>query len=483
MDHNEQAGKNFAWLSVAQIGTRIFGAAFFIFLSYKLKEAGVGEYGFVAAFVPFWFLVVDFGGGGYLFREWTHGKKTHSEIENDFHQLFTLRLILVSVVAVPFLIVNYYINRQVYFSLILFYVSMYLAMFTNLLDLYFQSQNLYRFLATRQVIEKISAVVFGVILLLLKPTVDMVFVAILISQCVSIGYYYVISLPFAIKLSLNWSYAKELFFKGLPFLFIGIFASLYGRIDVTMLRYMANFQSVGYYTAANKFMETAGLFATLFAASIYPVLSPLWHAAKDGDNFNKFFQRCFRILFSAGLLAALLLIIAAPLLVKIFFPASFGPSVLALRILAISLVISFISLLFSTLLIIEGREKIGLNIIIFGAVFNIILNFFLIPRFGLYGSSWATVIAEAGNLYLLQRYTAWHKPAGLLIKVLMLGFANTVIFFVLKFFGLTNNLYAGAVVILTNIAILFTVRLIQIEDISLFLKPFLNKFKSLTSSN
>jgi hypothetical protein len=40
MDYNEQAGKNFAWLSMAQLGIRIFGVAFFVFLSYKLREVG-----------------------------------------------------------------------------------------------------------------------------------------------------------------------------------------------------------------------------------------------------------------------------------------------------------------------------------------------------------------------------------------------------------------------------------------------------------
>ena len=482
MDHNEQAGKNFAWLSIAQLGTRIFGAAFFIFLSYKLREAGVGEYSFVAAFVPFWFLVVDFGGGGYLFREWTHGKKTRPEIENDFHQLFTLRLLLVSCVAVPFLIVNYYINRQVYGSLILFYISMFLAMFTNLLDLYFQSQNLYRFLATRQVIEKVAAVVFGVLLLLVRPSVDMVFVAILISQVVSIAYYYLTASPFGIKLVLNKDYAKELFFKGLPFLFIGVFSSLYAKIDVTMLRYMTDFESVGYYGAAYKFLDFSFLFASLFVASVYPLLSPLWHDSQKAREFKDFFQKCFRIIFSAGLLVALVLMLAAPLLIKYFFPPTFGPAVLALRILAISQVLAFVSLLLSTLLIIEGREKIGLLVVIFGAVFNIILNFILIPRFGLYGSAWATVIAEAGNLYLLQRYTTWRKPASLMVKVGLLTVCNTAIFFVLKLSGLTNNLYADALVLLTNILILFTVRLLEKQDILLFLNPFIAKFKSLTSS-
>lgn len=134
------------------------------------------------------------------------------------------------------------------------------------------------------------------------------------------------------------------------------------------------------------------------------------------------------------------------------------------------------------MLIIQNREKTGLAIVAFGAVFNIALNFLLIPRFGFYGSAWATVIAEAGNLYLLQRYTRWHKPTGLIVKLGILVVCNAAIFSLLKFFGQTNSLYAGAAVLLTNTAILFTVKLLEKQDIALFINPFITKFKSLTAA-
>lgn len=482
MDHNEQAGKNFAWLSLSQIAARFLGAAFFIFLSYKLKETGVGEYSFVAAFVPIWFLAVDFGGGSYLFREWTTGNKTGSEIKDDFHRLFTLRLILVAVVGVPFLLINYYINRQVFGSLILFFISMFLATFTSILDLYYQSQNLYRFLATRQVIEKIAAVLFGVLLLLLRPTVTMVFVSLLISQVVSIVYYYVVTSPFGIKLVFEKNYAKKLFVKGLPFLFIGVFSSLYSKIDVTMLRYMTDFSAVGYYSAAYKFIDFSYTFAVLFVTSAYPLLSPLWHNSQKKEEFKIFFQKCFRIVFSSGLLMALVLILGAPWFIMWFFPTSFSPAILALRILAVGQVLAFVSFLFSTLLVIEGREKIGLAIIIFGAIFNIVLNLFLIPRFGLYGAAWATVIAEAGNLFLLQHYSSWQKPHKFLVKVVFLALTDALMFALLRHWGLTNNPQAGVFVLLTNILILFTVKLLEKQDILLFINPFIIKFKSLRAN-
>ena len=245
-----------------------------------------------------------------------------------------------------------------------------------------------------------------------------------------------------------------------------------------MLRYMTDFSSIGYYSAAYKFIDFSYTFVVLFVTSAYPVLSPLWHDSEKKEEFKIFFQKCFRIVFSAGLLMALILIVGAPWFIGWFFPASFGPAVLALRILAIGQVLAFISFLFSTLLIIEDREKIGLTIVIFGAIFNIVLNIFLIPRFSLYGSAWATVIAEAGNLFLLQYYSSWRKPNKFLANVILLALADVLMFSALRLWGLTNNPAAGALALLTNILILFKVKLLEKQDILLFINPFIAKFKS-----
>jgi O-antigen/teichoic acid export membrane protein len=184
-------------------------------------------------------------------------------------------------------------------------------------------------------------------------------------------------------------------------------------------------------------------------------------------------------MFSAGLIVALVLIIFAPLLVRFFYPNSFGPAVLALRILAIAQVLAFISLLFNTLLIIQRKERTGLALVIFGACLNIGLNFLLIPKFSLYGSAWATVIAELFNLFLLQYFTVWGKPKNMLANIVILTAVNTLIFFIFRRYGLTNNLLAGTAVLLTNLLILFTVKLLERQDIELFINPFIAKFKTL----
>lgn len=474
MDFEQQAGKNFAWLSIAQIGIRVLGAAFFIFLTYKLNDTGIGQYSFISSFVPFWFIVIDFGGGEYLYREWARGKSKDS-VEYDFFVLFTARLIITSAVFIAFAATNYFINRGVLLSLVLFYFSMFFAMFTHLAELYLQSVNAFKFVAFRQILEKVAAIVCGVILLLLWPRLEMVFVAILFSQIVSIGYYYFKVLPFRFRLVFNWQRTKELFIRGLPFLFIGIFVSLYARIDMVMLRYFGSFEAVGWYGTAYKFIDLAFLFPSLFVASIFPIISSLYNNPAAGEQFSQFFRKSLRILFSAGLMVAVFFIAFAPQIIAWFFPASFGPSALALRILIIGLALGYLSALFNSMLLVQKKEKIGLYIIIFCALLNIGLNFILIPKYSIYGAAWATVISELFNLFLLQHFLSWKKEKVVLGKMLFLVALNAALLGVLKFTGQINNIILDGLLLLTNLLILFTVKLLEIGDIKLFLRPIAEK--------
>jgi len=479
MDYNQQAGKNFIWLTVAQAAVRVLGLVFYLFLAYKLREQGIGEYNFIGSFVPFWFIVIDFGAGEYLYREWTKRQLPKEEIEKDFNILFTTRFFITVAVFIPFVVINYFINRQIVLPLALFYVSMFVAMFLHLYDLYLQSKNLFRYTAIRQVIEKSVMVLVGAALLYFNVSLTMVFIAMLVSQFASALYYYLRVVSFRIRFVWDWQRCRILFSRGLPFMFIAIFASIYSRIDMVMLRYMNGFDSVGWYGAAYKFLDISSLFSVLFISSIFPLLSELYNSGEAKEKFWQFYYQALRIIFSFGVIVSLSFIAFAPLLVNWFFPASFSPSILALRILMIAQVLMFMSLFFNNLLVIQNKEHKSLLIIIFSAVINIGLNFILIPKFSLYGAAWATVVAEVCNLCILQYFVSWRKNTSILFKMALVICGNALALSLLKAYGLTNNYFADALILLANMLTLFRIGLITREDIKLFINPIHSKFRSM----
>jgi len=139
-----------------------------------------------------------------------------------------------------------------------------------------------------------------------------------------------------------------------------------------------------------------------------------------------------------------------------------------------------LSLLFSNILIVQRREYYGLYIIIACALINVALNVALIPRFSLYGAAWATVIAEAANLVLLQGYAQWNRSWSALRGVIVVALGNIVFLSLAIRYALLNTIWVGVVAIMCNVGILFWMRLLQKDDVVLFLQPFAAKLKSIT---
>ncbi|EKD23711.1 MAG: MatE family [uncultured bacterium] len=478
-DYELRAGKNIIWNAIGQVVLRILGFVFYIYLASQLLEAGMGKYGFIGSFIVPWFIFSDFGIGGHLFREWAKKEKPFSEVEDDFYHNFTLRLVMASVVFVPFIVVNYFINSEILISLILAYISTFFAIFINLTDSFLQSNNAFRSISIRQILEKLVIIIVGGALIYFKPSLEFLFVATIIGQLASLAYYYSTVLPFKFKLIFDWPKTIRLGRKGLPFVFTTLLLTMYARIDIVMLRFMDGFESVGWYGTAYRFIDLAAIFsAALFMPSVFTTLSALYNQA-DKQKFVAFFDKTVRILFSSGLIITLGIIFFSPLVIAAFFPASFGPSALALRILILAQLIGSLSLLFNNILIIQHKEKIGLYVILFSAVFNVVLNLLLIPRYSLFGAAWATVIAEIVNLLVIQHFVTWTKNYSLIFKIGGISLVNAVLCLMLKAFGQLNNTFLGASILLLDMIVIWNIGLLKREDVDLFLRPFKVKFAPL----
>ena len=479
MNHEELVGKNFAWGAFSQIITRLFGLGFFVFMSYMLLEKGMGQYNFIAAFVPFWFVLSDFGISNYLYREWSKGILTVEQMKHDFNLILTMKFAMSFVIFIPFCIVNWFINNDIFFAVILYFVFVTLSIAVSQAETYLNSTNNFKTGAIRSLLEKLIIIIVGGVMLFFFAKVEAVFLAMIISQLASLYYLFSRHFPFSLKFIIDWKKTLELAKKGLPFVFFAIFIAIYGRIDMVMLRFMDGFEAVGWYGAGYKAYEIANIFpGVLFMPAIFPVLSRVY-ALKNRKEYKDFFDRSLRILFSVSISLSVFFIIFAPYMIDWFFPQSFLPSVLVVRIIVLVLTVSSLSWLFNNLLIIQNKEKLSLKIITISCLFNIVLNLFLIPKYSLYGAAWATVIAEALNLFLVQFFADWDKDRKMVTNMFLLVFTLVVVFSFMRMFGYMNNVLVGVGVMFFTLAAFWMLDLLRKDDIEMFYSPFKNKFNVL----
>ncbi|PIR76622.1 MAG: hypothetical protein COU32_00970 [Candidatus Magasanikbacteria bacterium CG10_big_fil_rev_8_21_14_0_10_42_10] len=475
MNHEEQVGKNFAWTSLSQFVTRLFGLGFFIYMSHVLLEKGMGQYSFITTFTTFWFILSDFGISSYLYREWSKGNVLIEKIQEDFNVVLTLKLLMAACVFLPFVVINWFINSEILWPLILYYAFIVLSMFISHADIYLHSINNFKFSAIRELLEKTIVIIVGGIALLFLKNVISIFIAMIVAQIVSLLYYFKGRFPFRPRYAVNLVRMKFLIRKGLPFVLFAVFISIYGRIDMVMLRYMKNFETVGWYGAGYKAYEIANIFpGVLFLPAIFPVLSRIYNE-KNRETYKNFFNRAIRILFSTSILLSIFFVFLAPYLISFLFPTSFAPSVLAMRIIILVLTISSLSVLFANTIIIQNKEMLSLKIVVISTIINVVLNLILIPRYSLYGAATATVIAEACNLYMLQHYVDWDKERTTLLKIGGTTMIVVLSLFYIRHVGYINNLYVGFGYILVLSVILWMLKLIEKDDLNMFYIPIKNK--------
>jgi O-antigen/teichoic acid export membrane protein len=188
------------------------------------------------------------------------------------------------------------------------------------------------------------------------------------------------------------SRVKNLIKDSWPLILSGLAIMVYMRIDQIMLGQMLDDESVGIYSAAVKISEVWYFIPMTIVASVFPSIIEV---KKQGEA--RYYQRLQKL---SGLMLLLALAGAIPMtflsawITDLLFGNAYqlAGSVLAIHIWSGLFV--FLGLASGEWFIIEGLQKYYFYRTILGAFVNIGLNFIMIPKFGIIGAAWATVVAQ-----------------------------------------------------------------------------------------
>ena len=193
--------------------------------------------------------------------------------------------------------------------------------------------------------------------------------------------------------SISWPVAKELLTKSWPLMLSGLSAFMLLKIDQVMLGSYLNEISVGLYAAAVKLSEAWYFIPGIICASLFPAIIN----ARSTDI--KLYRRRIKHLY--GLLLLLAIAIALPLaywsdfIVNLLFGPAFLEAAPVAAIYVWSTISWFLAAAFWYKLMAEDRLILLFWSNFIPLIVNILLNYILIPRAGIIGAAWATVISYA----------------------------------------------------------------------------------------
>ncbi len=205
-----------------------------------------------------------------------------------------------------------------------------------------------------------------------------------------------------------------------------VFAALLGlRVAPILLMTFGGPAAVGLLGASTRLAEALNLFAEGLMLAVFPLLAA-W-ATTRGDSFLELSRASAKILAFTLLTVALVLHFQAGEILALLLGPEFRSAGPVLGLLGWFAVLSGLGTLYTNQLVALGRARVlfGLNAI--SGLFQVVLQFFLVPRFGVEGAATGMLVGAAFNhaiLCFLPATAPWIRPC--LVAALPMALAAAV---------------------------------------------------------
>jgi O-antigen/teichoic acid export membrane protein len=184
--------------------------------------------------------------------------------------------------------------------------------------------------------------------------------------------------------------AKMLLIQSSPLAISALAINVYNRIDQVMLHAMSTDKVLGGYVAAVNMTEVYSLFPVALMDSLFPVIA---RTADQPAAFTRYMRFSFRSLMAIAFGVCAVVTPVAGSLMLLVFGNKYANSGPILAAIIWSEVAVFFGIVLKMGLIVKNLQRFLAASTIAGAIVNVGLNFFFIPRWGAVGAAWATNIS------------------------------------------------------------------------------------------
>lgn len=200
------------------------------------------------------------------------------------------------------------------------------------------------------------------------------------------------------------AFLRGLLIAGLPLALGFVVTTIYAQVDVVLLQVFKGFRMVGWYAAANKYIDAVAWIPQSAMGAVFPAMSLLYAGSRD--RLGRAYEKSYKMLAILGVPLTVGIVLLAEPLVRV--TRAYPESIPALQILALSVVLLFLNNAFIYTLTAMNRQNDFTRLALVSLGLNLILNLLLIPPLGYLGASWASTLTEVGlfvgGWWLVRRY-------------------------------------------------------------------------------
>ena len=218
------------------------------------------------------------------------------------------------------------------------------------------------------------------------------------------------------KLKYSLTAAKEMLVKSYPFALSALLITVYAQTDKIMLKSMVDNSAVAIYSVA---VNLAGALA-MIPSTLIEGFTPEVHRTKKSDEklYKKRLKQLYAIVFWFSIAYCVFVTIFAKQIIFILYGEKYISAVPALALIVWYSSFSYFGSINSLYMVAENKVIWVQVLTLIGAVLNILLNWFLIPVWGIVGAAFASLCTQfCANFMLL----AIIKPLRENFKIIVSG--------------------------------------------------------------
>jgi O-antigen/teichoic acid export membrane protein len=198
---------------------------------------------------------------------------------------------------------------------------------------------------------------------------------------------------------------KELIFFTLPLFCTGLFHTIIARADLIIMGYFLPSKMIGIYGISQRFLPLIAAPLASFNKIFAPIISDLF-SQKKLKELEYEFKIVTKWVLTVGLPIFTLLIFFSKEIMSLF-GSSFVAGSQAMVVLCFGQLINISTGSVGFMLMMTGRPHANLFNSVLLCLINILLNIYLIPRYGILGAAFASTIA-IGAIQLLRLGEVWY---------------------------------------------------------------------------
>jgi len=395
LSRNNVLFKNFTSLSILQLSNYIIPFITFPYLVRILGPENFGLLNFAIISVSYFAIITDYGFHLSATQEISINRQNTEKINEIVSVVIFTKVFLFSVSAVVFFLFLFIIPKFCA-NYLLFLVS-FISVMGNVLmvNWFFQGIEKMQFITIINIIVKVLYVIS--IFMLVKYQDDIILAAAINSIAnLLIG---TMSILFAInhfKIRIKipqYVQIKHQLINGMYIFLSNVSISLYTITTPFILGFLSGDIAVGYYVAADKIRHAVQSMFSTFSQTIYPHSSYLFSKSKrQAINFLK--KYLFFIVIISFVISLFVFLFAEDI-VLIILGREYLRSILILKILAFLPTIIMLSNVFGIQTMLNtGFKKQFFLILFIAGIINIIILFFLIPKYSEIGAAISLLLVE-----------------------------------------------------------------------------------------